>query len=75
MQPARIARAPKISFRHHLRLLTSSQQQTKKELGLFFPARYRIGANGAVAILRYPPDALAHSPQIEHSGAAEKSRK
>jgi hypothetical protein len=51
--------------------LTHSSKQ--KELGQFFPARVdKIGANGAVAILRYPPDALAHSPQIEHSGAAEK---
>jgi hypothetical protein len=49
MQPARIARAPKISFRHHLRLLTSSQQQTKKELGLFFPARVTESARTALS--------------------------
>src|SRR5260370_41765576 len=53
----------------------SKPKQAKKERLFSMHARIpQTGSNGAVAILRYP-DAIAHSPQIEHSGTAEKSGK
>jgi hypothetical protein len=53
----------------------ANQSKPKKERLFSMHARIpQTGSNGAVAILRYP-DAIAHSPQIEHSGTAEKSGK
>jgi hypothetical protein len=49
----------------------------KKRVRIIFYARVntQIGANGAVATLRYCRMLLAQLPQIEHSGTAEKSGK
>jgi hypothetical protein len=54
----------------------SKPKQAKKRAIIFYacantPNRLqRRGRNSAL-----PPDAIAHSPQIEHSGTAEKSGK
>jgi hypothetical protein len=54
-----------------------SQWQIKTTSADYFlgPRERRTGANARGRTSALLPDALAHSPQIEHSGTAEKSGK